>query len=116
MFFGVSAIFGGATIVRSNGILAGLLYLLDAGLAGEIVLKRGFSSQRIVRVVSLGLGGLILGSGAFLPQYIAYKDYCQGQQPNTRRPWCNKTIPGIYAFVQSHYWHVPLLEDNMKRR
>ncbi|KAI9878074.1 MAG: ER membrane glycoprotein subunit of the GPI transamidase complex-like protein [Pleopsidium flavum] len=105
------AMFGLATTVRSNGLLGGLLFLYDAmvtlrALAGS----SAFLALR--RLTLLILGGSCIAWGAFLPQYIAYIEYCIRKAPAfSPRPWCQSRIPSIYTWVQDNYWqafHRPL--------
>lgn len=97
--------FGLATTLRSNGILNGILLLLEAlDLSRQVVLQRKFVC--LPRLVAAGLGGLAVALGFVYPQYLAYIEYCVNPVPALQRPWCEKTIPSIYTFVQSHYWWV----------
>ena len=96
--------FGLATIMRSNGILNGMLYAWNA-VACLFDLARGDRSPgHIVRLVSLGLGGVLIAGGMILPQYQAYCEYCTGSGLEEVRPWCHGYLPSIFTFVQSHYW------------
>lgn len=85
--------FFAACTVRSNGLLNGILFF-----AAFISALLRFS---IFRVGVLGISGLIVGAGLVVPQYIAYQEFCS---PEALRPWCTKTIPSIYTFVQELYW------------
>lgn len=100
---GSAMIFILATWVRSNGILSGLLFVFDAVfcLAG---MQRGESEIR--RLVVTCVSGALLGIGALLPQYVAYRTYCASDFETSARPWCYKPLPSIYTWVQSHYWLV----------
>jgi phosphatidylinositol glycan class V len=95
--------FGIATTFRSNGILNGLLLLEEAS---KILwnLQYIFDFVSIRRLVCTGLGGLFVASGFFLPQYIAYTEYCLESDVASTRPWCGNTLPSIYTFVQEYYW------------
>lgn len=100
------AVFGLATTVRSNGLLCGLLFLYDAAIVFRALAERPtvFGLQRLTAVV---FGGLCIGFGAFLPQYIAYNEYCSSMTPeSSSRPWCKKLVPSVYSWVQVHYWQV----------
>ncbi|KAG0648638.1 Glycosylphosphatidylinositol-anchor biosynthesis 18 [Hyphodiscus hymeniophilus] len=102
-------IFGIATTFRSNGILNGLL-LLEEAFRVLLSLKDGFRLTTLRRLLATGLGGLIVGAGFVMPQYIAWSEYCADANADTTtlRPWCQKTIPSVYSFVQEHYWNVGL--------
>ncbi|KAK6581506.1 hypothetical protein PZA11_006197 [Diplocarpon coronariae] len=94
--------FGLATACRSNGILNGLL-LLEEALRVLHALGRGWQLARLRRLVATAVGGMSVGAGFVLPQFLAYGEYCGGRD-TTLRPWCERTIPSIYTFVQDHYW------------
>ncbi|KAI5859070.1 GPI mannosyltransferase 2 [Tricharina praecox] len=91
-------VFAAASTVRSNGLLNGILFLFDFVPA--------LLSFDLVRVVVLGVGGVLVGAGVALPQYIAWGEYCISTPP--LRPWCTKLVPSIYTYVQDVYWNVGL--------
>jgi len=100
------AVFGLATTVRSNGLLGGLLFLYDA-IASLRTLVGGPAFLVLRRLTLLILGGSCIAWGAFLPQYIAYIEYCVMKGPDfSPRPWCQRKIPSIYTWVQDNYWQV----------
>lgn len=101
---GAGFAFGAATVIRSNGILAGIPYLIDAITTSFAILSQGFSLTRCSRLSSIVAGGLLVACGVILPHILGYRDYCNGQNPGERRPWCEWTIPSIFTWVQSHYW------------
>jgi Gpi18-like mannosyltransferase len=98
--------FGLATIVRGNGILAGVTYLLEAIATAYALLTQDFTLSRLLRLSSVVAGGLLIAVGMMIPQSLAYMEYCLGRAPEARRSWCNGTIPSIFTWVQSHYWYV----------
>lgn len=102
-----AVIFSASCMVRSNGLLNGLLFLHDFVLqiAGMIIgAKREPKNllMKLLRIGVLGAGGLVIGAGIAAPQVIAWRDYCT---EGNNRPWCSKAIPSIYFWVQGHYWY-----------
>ncbi|KAK4937373.1 ER membrane glycoprotein subunit of the GPI transamidase complex-like protein [Elasticomyces elasticus] len=97
--------FGLATLIRSNGILAGMPFLIEAVTTALTILPQGLSVSRIARLASIVIGGLLVGIGMVAPQFIAFQEYCVGRAPSGR-PWCGWSLPSIFTFVQSHYWNV----------
>lgn len=51
----------------------------------------------MVRVI---VGGTLIGLMVIGLQLYPYLLFCPG------RPWCEKTIPSIFGYVQSEYWNV----------
>jgi phosphatidylinositol glycan class V len=96
-------LFGISTTFRSNGILSGLL-LLEEAFRVVISLKEGFETAKFRRLILTGIGGMCVGAGFFVPQFIAYNEYCGQENALLLRPWCGERIPSIYTFVQEHYW------------
>lgn len=95
-------VFGAAATLRSNAILNGLL-LLEEALRLLYDLRYGLYVAKIRRLLAAGLGGLCVGVGFLLPQYLAYVEYCAPSDTQPR-PWCDRLFPSIYTFVQDHYW------------
>jgi GPI mannosyltransferase 2 len=97
---------GAATVVRSNGILNGMFYAWDASTCLLHIAQGQASFGRVIRIVSLGIGGMLIGAGMILPQSQAYLEYCTDPSIEVIRPWCRDRFPSIFSFVQSHYWYV----------
>ena len=94
-----------ATLVRSNGLLSGLLFAYDAVEDALVSLWRQGNAQTLLRLASTMLAGTLIGLAIAWPQYLAYIEYCANASTTAEpRPWCSAFPPGIYAFVQSHYW------------
>lgn len=92
---------GLATVVRSNGILNGMFYAWDAFMC---LLKASQGDLQLGRLLSLGVGGILIGAGMALPQYQAYLEYCVQPSEGATRSWCHNRLPSIFTFVQAHYW------------
>ena len=96
-----------ATMIRSNGLLSGLLFAYDALAALPRInnLLRNRDSEELIRLSATLAAGTLIFLGFAFPQALAYTTYCM---PQPTRPWCSALPPSIYTFVQSHYWNVGL--------
>lgn len=93
-------VFGVASTVRGNGIFNGIIFAVE--LLSKVYYQ-GASAVR--RCVALVIAGCCVASGVILPQFLAYREYCQSAGAvNDKRPWCDAFLPSIYTFVQRHYW------------
>lgn len=101
------ALFGVATSVRSNALFNGLLFLCDSLRLYRYGLKNLSDRGLLARQLSLNCGGVCIALGFILPQCLGYLTYCTGG--SQQRPWCEKSIPSIYSWVQSYYWNVGFL-------
>jgi phosphatidylinositol glycan class V len=106
LILGAGAFFTLATWVRSNGLLSGLLFLFDAVSYVLQLPKGGLYLDVIRRLVITCSAGTLLGLGSMIPQYVAYQQYCMSEAGANARPWCSRTLPSIYTWVQSQYWFV----------
>ena len=95
-------LFGIATTFRTNAILNGLL-LLEEALRVVSTLQNGLQYATFRRIAATGFGGLAVGFGFLLPQYLAYSEFC-GNSTAVKRTWCDSSLPSIYGFVQGYYW------------
>merc|ERR1711964_627685 len=73
-----------------------------------LALRDGIQFGVMRRLLATGLGGMCVGAGFLIPQYIAYSEYCEGTDTDVR-PWCQRFIPSIYTFVQDYYWNCGFL-------
>lgn len=99
--------FGFASMVRSNGLLSGMILAWDALVSLPkipIILQRRWWNW-MVPIVSTLTAGSIVAIAYALPQALAYSEYCMNEHT---RPWCARLIPSIYTWVQDHYWGVGL--------
>ena len=97
--------FGLATVFRSNGLACGLLFAVDS-VRSLLLFAQRPAFTTLVSLISPLVGGFLIVAGYAAPQYLAWSRYCvegvAGDLP--LRPWCGKTVPSIYSFVQEHYW------------
>ena len=97
---------GLSAMMRSNGILGGLLFASDALKAIRQPAKLFQDRIAFVAFAATICAGTLVAIGFAAPQVVAYMEYCTG---GNTRPWCTETIPSIYSWVQSHYWEVGFL-------
>lgn len=110
-----AASFGLATVFRTNGLLNGIPFALDLLVTLYRLVEDPDQSRTtayVVKIGVLGLSGLLVAAGSFVPQYVAYRIYCAGDLVDSTpglassdvRPWCLSLVPSIYNFVQRTYW------------
>ncbi|KAM3546459.1 hypothetical protein ARSEF1564_000734 [Beauveria bassiana] len=105
------AVLGLATAVRSNGLANGLLFAVEALRAAGAFVKAPGVRLAVAAGVA-GVGGVLVAMGSAIPQYVAYTIYCgvgEGRAAVMRPPWCERTVPSIYSYVQDVYWTVGFL-------
>lgn len=106
---GAGAIFGLATAFRSNGLSNGVLFAVGAANC-LVLLARELGAARLLALAAPVVGGLCVAAGSVVPQAVAWRRYCAAALPGLEpRPWCLRTVPSIYAFVQAEYWNVGFL-------
>lgn len=101
---GSGVVFALATLIRSNGLLSGLIFLYDVTRYLPRIISGELSFWIIRKVAVTCIAGISIALGFLFPQYLAYKEFCGHKAVSPPRPWCEKTLPSIYSFVQSHYW------------
>lgn len=99
--------FGLATMVRTNGLLSGLILLYDVfrSLPGLLGPNRAIVDT-FVRLIGAILAGFMVASGLIIPQLVAYQQYCTlvglpRIRPNKLRLTQTRTMPG--RGVQSYH-------------
>lgn len=101
-------VFGLATVFRTNGLLNGTPFAFEF-LSTVYYLVEDVDHAKTLtylrRLVVLGLSGLLVAAGSFLPQFVAYRMYCSSPDAAAiRPPWCLDLVPSIYNYVQRQYW------------
>ncbi|KAF2754035.1 mannosyltransferase [Pseudovirgaria hyperparasitica] len=97
--------FGAACTVRGNGLLSGLTLAYHTIMILRDAVTQGLTPSHVRRMTSGILAGFLTGMGAVIPQFIAYRHYCQTRHEGVLRPWCTKLLPSIYSWVQQYYWN-----------
>lgn len=103
---GAGLLFGAATLVRSNGLLSGLILLYDVARFSPTVLSMRLRMHDVRRIVVSCASGALIAVAFVVPQIVAYSEFCTDEEEKQRQSWCEKRIPSIYSWVQSHYWYV----------
>jgi phosphatidylinositol glycan class V len=101
---GSGLMFGSATLMRGNGLLSGLILLYDLARYLPRVFSMRLTVHDMRRMIVTCVAGGIIALGFVWPQYLAYTEYCSGEDGSDGPPWCQRAIPSIYSWVQSHYW------------
>lgn len=99
-------IFGLSSTFRTNGLLSGLLFAVEA-VTCLLAFTQRPGLSRLQRLIAPIVGGLCVAAGTIVPQFVAWQRYCDsGLGELGPRPWCSHLVPSIYSFVQAHYWYV----------
>ncbi|KAF2151102.1 glycosyltransferase family 76 protein [Myriangium duriaei CBS 260.36] len=114
IFHNLLAVWGGvcfavASTWRGNGLLSVLAFGVYALPIALRTLTRTVSASELCTLPGLILGAVLPLAGYVIPQYIAFREYCLGESFELR-PWCTNVPPGIFSFVQAHYWNVGFLK------
>jgi phosphatidylinositol glycan class V len=101
--FSSGVLFASATTVRSNGLLNGMILLYDVARYVPHLLSMRLGVHDLSRIIVTCASGSLIALGFIGPQYLAYMDFCSTSD-SAARPWCERRVPSIYSWVQSHYW------------
>lgn len=98
------ALLGVACTFRSNGLLSGTIFLMDAVEDGLLFLKYRGDFARFRKIVVTVIAGLMIALGQAYPQIVAWTVFCTDTNPFEKRPFCYSFPPSVYTFVQKKYW------------
>jgi phosphatidylinositol glycan class V len=101
---GSGTCFAAATLMRSNGLLSGVIFLYDVARYMPAAMSAQLSTHDVRRITVTCMAGTLIALAFLGPQYLAYAEFCDRESGTGTRPWCDKTFPSIYSWVQSHYW------------
>jgi phosphatidylinositol glycan class V len=101
---GSGIFFAAATLMRSNGLLSGLVLLYDVGKYLPRIVSMQLTVHDVRRIIVTCVAGCIVALGFVWPQYLAYTKFCTGDRSIDGPPWCQRTVPSIFTWVQSRYW------------
>ncbi len=76
------------------------------GYIGFKLIREVREGRVVSGVLKLGVSIAICVAPNVLFQAWAYSRFCVQE---AARPWCGRTVPSVYTFVQSHYWNVGVL-------
>ncbi|KAG9187446.1 phosphatidylinositol glycan, class V [Alternaria panax] len=100
--------FAAAALVRSNGLLSGVILLYDVARYMPLVMSAQLSVHDLRRITVTCVAGSLIALTFLGPQVLAYAEFCNRESGSETRPWCDQSFPSIYSWVQSHYWNVGL--------
>ncbi|CAD6916282.1 unnamed protein product [Tilletia laevis] len=95
--------FAAATAFRANGIL------LVGYLAWALWWEADFTAVPVLLRIILSPLALVPALPFLAFQYWAKTLFCDAPDIIAPRPWCEESLPSVYAFVQREYWNVGFL-------